>query len=602
MRAAALCALVGVANGLLMESLSHTPEGWTQARLPSSQQRLHLRIAMTAPTPGLLEQKLYDVSNPASSSYGQHLKRDEIREILRPSPEATADVVKWLVGSGVALDKIAEQGEWINFVAPVDIANDLLNTSFAIYQNTRGQEILRTLQYSVPSELHRYIDMIQPTTRFGEVKEQRSLVHDTEVLGKPPGPRMTTLNGTTVASSCNNRTVDPDCLRALYSIPENTDLDNATSGFMAFTNYLDEYPRYSDLDEFVQDYFPEAKGSSFSWDSVNGGKLEQNSSKDSAEANLDAQYLLATGWPVNMHAYSTAGLGVLVPDLDQPAEKNNQNEPFLDWLTYVLAQDDKDLPHTISTSYGENEQSVPLPYRRKVCEMFGQLGARGVSVLFSSGDTGPGSSCITNDGKNTTRFQPVFPASCPYVTAVGGTVGVQPERAVYLSSGGFSDTWPRPAYQDEAVSAYLSTIGDTFDGLYNTSGRGIPDIAAQGSSFHVINKGQDTLISGTSASAPVVAGVVALLNAQRLKAGKPTLGFLNPWLYSSGYQGLTDIVHGHSSGCVGLSLSSGLPGAFVPGASWNATEGWDPVTGFGTPNYEKLLPLALACSGIGKNK
>ncbi|KXT09491.1 hypothetical protein AC579_7826 [Pseudocercospora musae] len=597
MRAAVLFALWGVANGLLMESLSHTPEGWRQTRLPSSQQRLHLRIAMTAPTPGLLEQKLYEVSNPASSNYGQHLKRDEIREILRPSPEATADVVNWLVGSGVAPDAIAEEGEWINFVAPVHVANDLLNTSFAIYQNTHGQEILRTSQYSVPGELHRYIDMIQPTTRFGEVKEQRSLVHDKQVLGKPPGPRMRTLNATSVASACNNRTIDPDCLRALYSIPEHTDLDNATSGFMAFTNYLEQYPRYSDLDEFVQDYFPEASGSSFSWDSVNGGKLEQDSSKDSGEANLDAQYLLSIGWPVNMHAYSTAGLGVLVPEIDQPAQKNNQNEPYLDWLTYVLAQDDKDLPHTISTSYGENEQSVPLPYRRKVCELLGQLGARGVSVLFSSGDTGTGSSCITNDGKNTTRFQTVFPASCPYVTAVGGTTGVQPERAVFLSSGGFSDTWSRPAYQDEAVSAYLSTIGDTFEGLYNTSGRGIPDIAAQGSSFHVIEKGQDTLISGTSASAPVVAGVVALLNAQRLKAGKPTLGFLNPWLYSSGYQGLTDIVHGHSIGCFGLSLSSGLPGAFVPGASWNATKGWDPVTGFGTPNYEKLLPLALACSG-----
>ncbi|KAF7188391.1 Tripeptidyl-peptidase SED2 [Pseudocercospora fuligena] len=597
MRGVGLLALLGVADGLLMESLSHTPEGWRRIRLPSSQQRLHLRIAMTAPTPGLLEQKLYEVSNPASSSYGQHLKRDEIREMLRPAPEATSDVVNWLVGSGVAPEAIAEEGEWINFVAPVDIANDLLNTSFAIYKNNHGQEILRTLQYSVPSELHRYIDMVQPTTRFGEVKEQRSLVHDKEVLGKPPGPRLTGLKGSTVDSACNNRTIDPDCLHALYSIPENPDLDNATSGFMAFANYLEQYPRYSDLSEFIQDYFPEAKGSSFSWESINGGKLEQNSTKDSGEANLDAQYLLSSGWPVNMHAYSTAGLGVLVPELDQPTQKDNQNEPFLDWLTYVLAQDDKDLPHTISSSYGENEQSVPLPYRRKVCEMFGQLGARGVSVLFSSGDTGPGSSCVTNDGKNTTRFQPVFPASCPYVTAVGGTTGVQPERAVYLSSGGFSDTWSRPAYQDEAVTAYLSTIGDTFEGLYNTTGRGIPDIAAQGSSFHVIDKGQDTLISGTSASAPVVAGVMALLNAQRLKAGKPTLGFLNPWLYSSGYQGLTDIVDGHSSGCVGLSMFSGLPGAFVPGASWNATKGWDPVTGFGTPNYEKLLPLALACSG-----
>ena len=56
------------------------------------------------------------------------------------------------------------------------------------------------------------------------------------------------------------------------------------------------------------------------------------------------------------------------------------------------------------------------------CSMFAQLGARGVSVLFSSGDTGVGSACETNDGKNATRFLPIFPAACPFVTSVGGTV------------------------------------------------------------------------------------------------------------------------------------------------------------------------------------
>lgn len=447
----------------------------------------------------------------------------------------------------------------------MEVANELLNTTFATYQDPRGQERVRTLHYSVPSELHGFIDMIQPTTRFGEVREQTSWVLEEHILGRPSPHRMTVSEDD---SACDTDTVTPDCLRSLYSIPDSPDLDNATSGFMATSNYLGQVPRYGDLNEFITDYFPEGKGATFTWESVNGGQLDQNSSKASSEANLDVQYILSTGWPVNLHTYSTAGMGELVPDLDEPNNMSNQNEPYLDWLTYVLAQDDKDLPHTISTSYGENEQSVPLPYRTKVCEMFGQLGARGVSVIFSSGDTGPGSNCQTNDGKNTTRFQPVFPASCPYVTAVGGTTGVGPERAVYLSSGGFSDTWARPAYQDEAVEAYLETIGDTFRGLYNTSGRGFPDIAAQASMFHVVDKDMDMLVSGTSAAAPVVAGVVALLNAQRLKAEKPVLGFLNPWLYSSGYQGLTDIVEGGSAGCSGYSMFTGLKGSKVDGAGW----------------------------------
>ncbi|MBE7159465.1 MAG: hypothetical protein INR62_13715 [Rhodospirillales bacterium] len=82
-----------------------------------------------------------------------------------------------------------------------------------------------------------------------------------------------------------------------------------------------------------------------------------------------------------------------MPDLDQPNASDSSNEPYLDWLQYVTKLPDDELPHTITTSYGENEQSVPLRYRKRVCKLFGELGARGVSVLFSSGDTGVGSAC-----------------------------------------------------------------------------------------------------------------------------------------------------------------------------------------------------------------
>ena len=97
-----------------------------------------------------------------------------------------------------------------------------------------------------------------------------------------------------------------------------------------------------------------------------------------------------------------------------------------------------------------------------------------------------------------------------------------------------------------------------------------------------------------SAASPTFAGIVALLNSARLSAGQPPLGFLNPWIYSVGYKGLTDIVNGGSKGCTGRDQYSGLPTPFVPYASWNATIGWDPVTGYGTPNFGKLRKLALS--------
>lgn len=87
-----------------------------------------------------------------------------------------------------------------------------------------------------------------------------------------------------------------------------------------------------------------------------------------------------------------------------------------------------------------------------------QLGARGVSVLVASGDFGPGSACLSNDGKDTLKYLPAFPASCPFVTTVGGTYFFNPETAVPFSGGGFSETFPRPAYQQDAVLGWLNRV------------------------------------------------------------------------------------------------------------------------------------------------
>lgn len=86
-------------------------------------------------------------------------------------------------------------------------------------------------------------------------------------------------------------------------------------------------------------------------------------------------------------------------------------------------------------------------------------------------------------------------------------------------------------------------------------------------------------VGGTSASAPIVAGIVTLLNEARLKAGKSPVGFLNPTFYKNP-DAFNDITHGNNSGC-------GTGG-------FNAVPGWDPVTGLGTPNFEKLKKVFLA--------
>jgi len=204
----------------------------------------------------------------------------------------------------------------------------------------------------------------------------------------------------------------------------------------------------------------------------------------------------------------------------------------------------------------------------------------GISVFFSSGDGGVGGagfmngSCLSNDGMNRTEFLPTFPASCPFVTTVGGTTQVNPEVAASLSGGGFSNYFPRPSYQDGAVSSYLQSIGSQYSGLFNTTGRGYPDISAQALNFQIVLDGTVVGVNGTSCSTPTAAGVISLLNDFLISKGKSPLGFLNPLIYSTAATGFNDITSGSNPGC-------GTSG-------FSVAKGWDPVTGMGTPDFVKL--------------
>ncbi|KAH8980394.1 peptidase S8/S53 domain-containing protein, partial [Lactarius hatsudake] len=105
--------------------------------------------------------------------------------------------------------------------------------------------------------------------------------------------------------------------------------------------------------------------------------------------------------------------------------------------------------------------------------------------------------------------------------------------------------------------------------------RAIPDIATQAMTIPIFYKGQEENIKGTSCSTPIAAGIISLLNDYRLSQGKRPLGFLNPWLYDGGIKGFNDIVSGSNPGCNTDGFS--------------AIVGWDPVTGLGTPDFERLM-------------
>jgi tripeptidyl-peptidase-1 len=181
---------------------------------------------------------------------------------------------------------------------------------------------------------------------------------------------------------------------------------------------------------------PEAAGAAYKFQQVSiaGGTLQQTPENETqlndgtgVEGALDVQTMLGIAWPTPLVTYSTGGLNpTYIPDL---YTDYNSDEPYVVWLEYMLSLPDSELPTVISTSYADDEQTIPFSYANQACGMFAQLGARGVSMLFSSGDLGVGADdyCYSNDGRNASTFLPTFPPSCPYVTAVGGTMRFDPE-------------------------------------------------------------------------------------------------------------------------------------------------------------------------------
>ncbi|RDW92293.1 hypothetical protein BP5796_01687 [Coleophoma crateriformis] len=575
------------------------PRRWAATGRAPLDHMLHLQIGLKQENFAELERHLYEVSDPNHSRYGQHLSVDEVKDLVKPKAETVDLVHEWLLSNGINAFDYSPAQDWINIYIDVESAEQLLDTEYSLYEHEDGSQLVRTSHWSLPVHLHEHIDTVQPTTSFMRTKKQNA---DTIQLDKRMTPRSyKPVTNSTVSSVCNLASVTLDCFRALYDFGGYEQKAQGVNK-IAFNNYLNETPIRPDLYKFLQKYNPAAAPEAWTFKSIEiaggpaaqytGLTAEQLADQSSGEANLDAETILGLTYPMPVWSFSTGGSPPFTPDI---GTTDDTNEPYLTWVNYVLGQ--KELPQVISSSYGDDEQTVPKSYAERVCRSFAQLGARGITLFVSSGDGGlgdeDGSACFTNDGKNTSTFLPEFPASCPFVTAVGATQQFEPEVAAYRAPGlgfdgrnhgfyasgsGFSNYFSRPSYQDSAVGTYVKNLNGLYNGLYNKEGRGYPDVSAQGLYFAFVWNNTETTISGTSASCPLMSSVISLVNDALISSGKAPLGFLNPWLYSKGYKGFTDITAGDASSCG----TAGFP----------VTEGWDPSTGFGTPIFPKIVKLA----------
>ncbi len=257
----------------------------------------------------------------------------------------------------------------------------------------------------------------------------------------------------------------------------------------------------------------------------------------------------------------------------------NTNQGFVQAISDA-AHDAVNKPSVISISWGGPESSWRASDRTAMNNALRDASLLGVTVTVASGDNG------STDGAGDGQVHVDFPASSPFALACGGTRlegtgSTITEEVVWddgpnsATGGGVSDAFTVPAYQSGSrVPTSISKPG--------FAGRGVPDVAGNAdpnSGYKVRVDGSDTVVGGTSAVAPLWAGLVALINE---KLGKPA-GFLNPLLYSSvsASGGFRDI-------------TSGSNGDF------SSQVGWDACTGLGSPNGAAILE-ALAGGSAPSN-
>ena len=246
----------------------------------------------------------------------------------------------------------------------------------------------------------------------------------------------------------------------------------------------------------------------------------------------------------------------------------NTSQGFLDAITQAV-HDTVNKPSVISISWGGPESGWTAQAIQQFDEAFQAAAALGVTICVAAGDNG------SSDGDDDGQAHVDFPASSPNALACGGTrlnatattiqsevVWNEPNEGA--TGGGISDSFPLPSYQENAGVPPSANPSANI-------GRGVPDVAADAdpvTGYSVRVDGQNTVVGGTSAVAPLWAALVARLNQGLAKP----VGFLNPTLYALTPQSGTF-----------RDITSGNNGAYSAGP------GWDACTGLGVAVGQKLL-------------
>jgi kumamolisin len=361
-----------------------------------------------------------------------------------------------------------------------------------------------------------------------------------------------------------NASFTPPQIAALYQFPPNASAAGQTIGIIELGGGY----KTADLTTYFKSLGQ--KTPKVSAVSVDGGKNSpSNANSADGEVMLDIEVAAAVAPGANIVVY-------FAPNTDQG---------FIDAIANAI-HDTKNKPSVISISWGSAESNWTGQSMAALDAACQSAAALGITITVAAGDNG------STDGVTGGQNHVDFPASSPHVLACGGTKLAGSGSAITsevvwnelannegATGGGVSNVFPLPPWQASAGVPKPSN---------SAGGRGVPDVAgdADPSTGYAIRvDGKDMVIGGTSAVAPLWAGLIAVANAQNGKSA----GFIQPAIYSAkGKAAFNDITSGTNF--------TGTPVGFKAGP------GWDACTGLGTPIGTKLITVVNPGATTGAKK
>jgi kumamolisin len=399
------------------------------------------------------------------------------------------------------------------------------------YQDAGGSVFrCRTGEISIPESLGKIIEGV-----FG--LDNRPLTR--------PMFKAATRNGMFINHASSPRSFSPDALAGIYGFPKSATGKGECIGIIELGGGY----RTTDLQAYFKSLnipLPSVKAVS-----VDGG-INSPSTADSA----DGEVML----DIEVAGAVSPGAAIVV------YFATNTDKGFLDAITTAV-HDAQNNPSVISISWGSAESRWTAQSLQSFNDAFNAAATIGVTVCAAAGDQG--SSDSETDGK----VHADFPSSSPFVLACGGTkltvhgTAIQSEVVWHESSdsatgGGVSDVFPLPDYQKNA--GVPPSVSSGF------KGRGLPDVAGDAdpqTGYNVLVDGQQMVIGGTSAVAPLMAALIARVNQVK---GKP-VGFIHPTLYANPKL-CRDITQGDN---ITTSTNEG----YTAGPGWDACTGWGVLSG-----------------------